>query len=157
MFGLPFSWWSRWFKTLPFFDPPTKRIPKTSEEIAREIDAILYSEQTPEEMLEALKPLVAIGEHARLFIKRTGLTPLLSFQIGPYPTDYWIPPSGLELVMDDLFIVHIIRRASRQVGSIHFPCLYLTAPFMQVDGYGRFYHQTAPKTSAPSAERRISQ
>src|SRR5262245_7427253 len=102
------EWWRRWFRSLAIFDPAVQRIDKTPQEIAQQIDSILYSNLSPAEMLIRLSPFVAVGEHARLFVKRTGIQPRwCGFTCGPYPTDYSVPGCGLEFVMDDLYKIHI--------------------------------------------------
>lgn len=134
------AWWSRWYRSLPLFDPPATRIDKPPAEIARDIDAILYGESGAEGMLAALRPYVAVGEHARLFVKRTGLQPRCGFVCGPYPTDYGVPGCGLELVLDDLYVVHIIRRAAKTIGVVEHAKMSLSPPVMVVEGYSRHYH-----------------
>ena len=133
------AWWSQWFRGLPIFDPPTTRLPKTPDEIARDIDAILYSDLTNEQMLQALSPYVQLGEHVRLFVKRTGLQVINDFVCGPYPTDYCVSGCGLEFVMDDLLRIHIIRRAQKNVGSRNYPQKSISNPIMRTHGYARWY------------------
>lgn len=133
------AWWLRWFRSLPIFDPPTTRIAKSVDEIARDIDAILYSDLSCDEMLKRLAPYAAVGEHARLFVKRTGIHPAMAFCIGPYPTDYFVPGCGLEFVMDDLFQIHIIRRSQKTIEGVEYSHKSISAPTMICDGYARHY------------------
>ena len=108
-------------------------------EIARRIDDVLYSDLTKDEMLEKLKPLVAVMDSQDDFKKKTGLEFSSVSGSGPGVAHCTLSGCGLELVVDPDENIRIIRRAKKQVGGKRYRQMSVSEKGFVWNGYSRFY------------------
>jgi hypothetical protein len=105
---------------------------------AQAIDAIIYSDLTKEQMLERLKPLVAVMDSRADFESKTGLQ-LWGFGTGPGVMHYFVENCGLNLIVDPDQKIRIIRRTTKTVGGKQFSEMSISERGFSWKGYARWY------------------
>jgi hypothetical protein len=107
--------------------------------VAKEIDSIIYSDTPKDQMLEKLKPFVAIMDSKDDFTKKTGLEFGFGFGSGPGVTDYSVKDCGLSLVVDPDQKIRIIRRGETSVNGKDYPQMSISEAGFEWNGYSRWY------------------
>jgi len=118
---------------------PSTRPARDPAAIAREIDAIIYSELTKDQMLQRLKPFVALMDSKDDFRKKTGLEFEGGFGSGPGVMDYSVMNCGLRLVVDPDQKIRIIRRDGKLVNGKIYPRMSISEPGFKWNNYARWY------------------
>jgi hypothetical protein len=107
--------------------------------VAREIDSIIYSDLPKDQMLEKLKPIVAVMDSIDDFTKKTGLEFESGFGSGPGVVDYSVENCGLSLVVDPDQKIRIIRRAEKSINGKDYPQMSISERGFNWNGYARLY------------------
>jgi hypothetical protein len=107
--------------------PSTQPLPNAAAS-AGLIDSIIYSSLPKDQMLEKLKPLVAVMDSKDVFTKKTGLQFGSGFGSGPGVMDYSVEGCGLSLVVDPDQKIRIIRRNEKSVGGVDYPQMSISEP-----------------------------
>ena len=103
------------------------------------INSIIYSGLSKAEMLDRLKPIVALMDSIDDFTQKTGLHYMFGFGSGAGVMDYSIEHCGLTLIVDADQRIRIIRRRERVVNGENYPEMSISEPGFEWKGYLRRY------------------
>lgn len=110
-----------------------------SIDASRDIQAIIYSDLSKQEMLARLEPYVKIGDKLTQFSKKTGIDPGVCLIGGPGVMDCRPLKGGLNLVADPDGRVQLIRRTEQTVGGREFKEMSISSGLLEWKGYVRGY------------------
>lgn len=110
-----------------------------AKRIASEIDSLLYSNLSKEEILDKLKPYVAVMDSIIEFEKKSGLKLKDGFGSGPGVMHYMLSECGLQLVVDPDQIIRIIRRSHKVINGTDYAEISISEPGFLWNGYARRY------------------
>lgn len=110
-----------------------------AKRIASGIDSLLYSNLSKEEILDKLKPYVAVMDSIIEFEKKSGLKLEDGFGSGPGVMHYMLSECGLQLVVDPDQIIRIIRRSHKVINGTDYAEISISEPGFLWNGYARRY------------------